>query len=85
MSMYYYLVCDECRELCEAASRTAGGGVCPLGDSGATTPSFVVAHSKCEIRIANEDAVDDIDVDDQYVEWEQENAGDLRIKHGLSR
>lgn len=59
MSTYYYLVCDKCCEIVDAASRTAGGVGCHLCNSDTCLPPFIVKHSSCgPLRVVNEYELD---------------------------
>jgi len=70
MSTYFYVVCHDHKEKCDAASRTAGGGVCHLCDSDHTLLPFLVAHCQCNIRVVSEHTEDDEELD--YREWTAE-------------
>jgi hypothetical protein len=62
VSAYFYLVCLDCGEYCDGASRLAGGGVCHLADSDKLLPSFLVVHAQCRdggsgrLQVASEHA-----------------------------
>lgn len=69
MSTYYYLICDKHKEMCDGASRTAGGGACHLCDSQITLPKFIVAHQDCPLRVASEHE----DTYETHTEWNEKN------------
>lgn len=73
MSTYYFLVCEDHKERCDAASKLASNGVCQLCDSDVTLLPFIVQHSGCNVRIASEHE-DDIY---EYLEWTKGNVDDL--------
>jgi hypothetical protein len=78
MSTYYYLVCDKHKERTDAASRTAGGGVCHLADSVHTLLRFIVAHDGCQLRSVNEHTNDAYD--SQFSDWDEENVEAMYLK-----
>jgi hypothetical protein len=52
MSTYYYLACDDCRELARFATSSASGiGMMNAADA---LPFFAVAHAKHHTRIVDE-------------------------------
>lgn len=67
MSVYYYLICDDHKEITDAASWTAGG-YCPLGDSDVTLTPFILAHAKCHVRIISEH--EEEEYDDTHYRWQ---------------
>lgn len=69
MSTYYYLVCDEHKEYCDGASKTAGGGACHLCDSQVTLPKFIFVHKSCLLRVASEHE----ETHGTYKEWSESN------------
>ena len=71
MSTYYFIVCDDCMEITDAASRTAGG-YCHLGNSDKTLLPFIIVHGEHKVRIINEHN-DDCYTGD-YLEWTEDNA-----------
>lgn len=74
MSTYYYLVCNDCEEITDAASRTAGG-YCHLGNSESTLIPFIIAHSYHDVEIITEH---DVRLDNwQYREWTKTNETDM--------
>ncbi len=70
MSTYYFIVCDDCMEITDAASRTAGG-YCHLANSNETLLPFIIAHGEHKTRIINEHN-DDYCTGD-YFEWTEDN------------
>jgi hypothetical protein len=70
MSIYYYLVCDDCKEYCNGAS-TSGGIGSPLIDANITVWPFMITHVHHNIKIID-DVVDDIEED--CVEWTKDNS-----------
>ena len=84
MSTYYFLLCEECGEWVEAASRAAGGP-CQLGDSAELLPQFIVFHAPCgQLRIVNEHERHYTDeasnIWTTFVEWTVENAAQLSTR-----
>jgi hypothetical protein len=67
MSDYYKLVCDDCRERVDAASRSAGGWG-PVGNSAEALPAFVIAHASCKVRIVSEHE-EEVAYGDQFRDW----------------
>jgi len=53
MSTYYYLICEDHKEITDAVSRNSGG-YCPLCYSDKTLLPFIIAHHNCTIKIVNE-------------------------------
>ena len=78
MSTYYYLVCDKHKERTDAASCTAGGGVCHLADSPETLLPFIVAHDGCTLRSVNEHTNDAYD--SQFADWDDQNWQEMYLK-----
>jgi hypothetical protein len=79
VSTYYYLVCNDCEEYIDAASRAAGGP-CHLANSEWTLPPFIVAHSYHDIEIISEH---DARLDHwQYKEWTKNNVDEMYKKRG---
>jgi len=74
MSTYYYLVCDDHREMTDAA--TASG--CPLGRCEQTLRPFIVHHWNCNVRIVHEHQVTDDDDLCTYTEWTGEHVREFR-------
>ncbi len=74
MSTYYYLICDDHKEITDAASRSASGP-CHLGASNKTLIPFIITHSKCEVRIVNEHEEDAYS--EEFKEWTPQNLDDL--------
>lgn len=73
MSIYYYLVCDRCRQYNDAASLLMGGGVCALGQSFMLT-QFIYDHRDCALRVASEyDTMFDRDECDYEEPYSEEN------------
>ncbi len=70
MSTYYFIVCDGCMEITDAASRNAGG-YCHLGNSDETLLPFIIVHAEHGVRIINQYNPDwDTSV---YLEWTEDN------------
>ncbi len=74
MSTYYYIICEDCKERTDAASRTVGG-YCHLGYSQYTLLPFIISHSNHSVRIVSEH--DDEAYGDEYVSWDDINAKDM--------
>ncbi len=70
MSTYYFMVCKDHKEKCDAASRTAGG-YCDLGDSDKTLVPFIIKHHSCDVKIASEH--DNWIYENEWKEWNSEN------------
>ena len=70
MSTYYYIVCDDCKEITDAASRTAGG-YCNLGASEDTLLPFIITHAHHNIDILSEHNNELHDV--TFIRWTEEN------------
>ena len=64
------LFCEDHKENSDAASRTAGGH-CHLCDSNITLLPFIIAHSKCRIKIVDEHQT--VFDSEEYKEWTKEN------------
>ncbi len=76
MSTYYYAVCEDCREYCDAAS---SGGDHLLVDSPSTLSPFIACHGDCHnFRIKSDNVWDSAG----YLRWtpatiEEYDCGDL--------
>lgn len=73
MSTYYFLVCDRHEEYTDAASRTAGGGICHLANSTDTLLPFLVSHCGCNLRVISEYHKDREKIMTEYTEWTEDN------------
>lgn len=73
MATYYYLICDNHREKCDAASRSAGG-VGHLCDSSKVLPHFLYTHAGCTLRVISEHQEDE---EFSYKEWSKENLDEM--------
>ncbi len=79
MSTYYFIVCKECQEVTDAASRTAGG-YCHLVNSPHTLLPFIIAHSNCaDVHIFDEHKWYSQDFE-MYTEWTEDNVSELVTK-----
>lgn len=74
MSTYYFVVCNDCREITDAASR-AHGGWSNLLDSEETLPPFIIAHHGHNIEIINEH--DDSEKTESFTEWTAGNVSEM--------
>lgn len=75
MSTYYAIICDDHKEITDAASRSAGG-IGHLDNSDTTLLPFIVIHCDCNVRIINEHEREWYD--DEYKEWTEDNCKEMR-------
>ncbi len=66
MSTYYFLVCDDHKEITDAASRSMSGP-CHLANSDKTLIPFIITHHGCKVRIVSEHE-SELD-SDEFKEW----------------
>ena len=67
MSTYYYLVCNDCKEIVEGVSKTAGGQS-PLGDSVKMLGSFIIEHHGHSVGIIDEHEKFNLNRDGKFTE-----------------
>jgi len=65
MSTYYYLMCDEHKEMSPAVT---GAGGC-LGDRDILLPKFILKHKYCNLNVRDDNSKEWED----YEEWTLEN------------
>jgi len=70
MSTYYALICEDCKEKVDGASRTAGG-YSALVEGPACLIPFIITHAGCHVEIISEH--DERWCSDDYFEWTKNN------------
>ncbi len=65
MSTYYFLVCEDHREHCDAVSRSAGG-LGPLGDC-KNLPYFAYKHRECRLSVWDEHRLFELEGTDEAI------------------
>jgi hypothetical protein len=77
VSIYYYIVCDKCREIADLASVGASGQPVALVDSPTTLVPFLLTHGGCAaLRVISEH--DEIPM--EYIEWTAKNLDEMLDK-----
>jgi len=79
MSMFYCIVCDQCKQRTEAAGLYSGGRCYFHGDAKKTLARFIVTHHGHPIRIVSEHEDDDY-FGEEYEEWTADNAIEMEEK-----
>ncbi len=90
MSTQYFLVCDDCKEIVDGASRGAGGYSMPgvFGNSGEGLVPFIITHTGHNVRIIDEHEHGNLGMKGNenpykymnYIEWTAENTKELYWK-----
>lgn len=74
MSTYYFMICNDCEEITDAASRTTGAH-CHLDNSNDTLIPFIISHAYHSVEIISEY---DMRLDSwQYRKWTRDNVDDM--------